>query len=398
MFTTMEAGTMTTRAHGALGRVLIIGAGLGGLTLAHGLARAGIDFRVYEQERGVHARFQGHRIGLRTEGREALLACLPERLHGLSDAVCGDLTGPGLVLDSQLNELHRGPGFEPDAIVVDRHVLRHLLLTGLTDQVEFGRRLSGVAEQPDGTVRATFADGSEAAGDVLVGADGGSSAVRARLLPHIRLVESDLCGALGRTMLTDRFAALVPGASTMVKGPGATLVLGPMRFRRPPVEAAAELAPDVRLPATSSYLRWVMLVPPDHPIGRPGAAARDAREVVLDLIAGWHPDLVDLIAAGDPDNNVAGRSMVTDRPLEPWAARRMTLLGDAAHLTLASGGNGANNALRDAELLCRHLVQADRGGLDVVAALEAYQDEMLARGNAAVEHSKEALGRFIPDS
>jgi len=394
----MEGLHMTTTARGALGRVLVIGAGLGGLTLAHGLARAGIDFRVYEQERGVHSRFQGYRIGLRTEGREALLACLPERLHALLDAVCGDLTGPGLVLDSQLNELQRGPGFEPDAIVVDRHVLRHLLLTGLIDHVEFGRRLSGAAELPDGTLRATFTDGSEAAGDVLVGADGGNSALRAWLLPHIRLVESDLCGALGRTTLTDRFAPLVPGASTMVKGPGSTLMLGPMRFRRPPVEAAAELAPDVRLPATSSYLRWVMLVPPDHPMSRPGAAAQDAREVVLDLIAGWHTDLVDLIRAADPGNSAVGRAMVTDRPLEPWTAGRMTLLGDAAHLTLASGGNGANTAFRDAELLCRRLVQADRGELEVGAALEAYQREMLARGNAAVEHSKEALGRFLPES
>jgi 2-polyprenyl-6-methoxyphenol hydroxylase-like FAD-dependent oxidoreductase len=390
---------MTTSERRRQGRVLVIGAGLGGLTLAHGLVRAGVDVRVYERDRGMHARFQGYRIGLQPAGREALLACLPERLRPLLEAVCGDLAGPGLVLDPQLNELQRGPGFDPDAVVVDRHVLRHLLLADLGGRVEFGRRLDGFEERPDGTVRATFAGGADAVGDVLVGADGGGSTVRARLLPDVRLVESDLCGALGRTVLTDRFAALVPGASTMVRGDGATLMLGPMRFRRPPAEAAAELAPDVRLPATPSYVRWVTLVPPDHPLGRPGAAAgRDARAVVLELIAGWHPDLVELVRAGDPDNNIVGRASLTDRPLEPWAARRVTLLGDAAHLTLASGGSGANNAFRDAELLCRLLVQADRGELEVTAALRAYRAEMLARGNAAVEHSREALGRFLPAS
>lgn len=380
--------------------VIVIGAGLGGLTLAQGLRRAGVDVRVYEQDRGAHARFQGYRIGLRGPGRRALASCLPERLHPLLDATTGDISGPGLVVDDQLRELGRGPGFDEETRVVDRHVLRHLLLAGLGDRVHFGRRLARYEEDGD-SVRAVFEHGGTAAGEVLVGADGGGSAVRRQLLPGVRLVESDLCGALGRTTLTERFAHLVPGAGTMVKGRGTTLMLGRMPFPRPPAEAAAELAPDVALPAAESYLRWVLLVPSDHPAARPGSAARpgaerpDARRVVLELIDGWHPDLVELIRAGDADNSIVGRAMVMERPVEPWPQGRVTLLGDAAHLMLATGGSGANTALADAELLRRILVEVAAGRRSTAAALDEYQADLLGRGNAAVRESKEALRQFV---
>ena len=374
-----------------VGRVLVIGAGLGGLTLAHALVRAGIDVAVYEADDGSGERFQGYRIGLAEPGLAALRASLPQRLYELIEITSGSLTGPGLLFDEQLTVLSRDlEGPAEDARAVDRQVLRRILLGELGERVAPGKRLTGVTEGADGTVTARFADGTQATGAVLVGADGGNSVVRRHLVPEVGLVDSDLCGAMGRTPITDRFLRLVPGRGTMVKGPGVTLMLGRMQFGREPSEAAAELAPGLDMPYRDSYVRWVLLVPPEHAAV---TESGDARELVLDLIDGWHPDLRDLVARADM--SAVGRAKICDRPMPSWPVGRVTLLGDSAHLTLASGGNGANTAMQDAVRLSARLAEADRGERDLASALGEYQDDLLDRGDAAVEHSKEALKRFV---
>ncbi|MDN3354400.1 NAD(P)/FAD-dependent oxidoreductase [Actinomadura sp. DC4] len=374
-----------------LGRVLVIGAGLGGLTLAHALVRTGIDVRVYEADDATGDRAQGYRIGLLPAAMDALRASLPQRLFALVEATGGSLTGPGLLFDERLNVLHRDLEGPPgDARAMDRQVLRRILLGGLGDRVAYGRRLTGFTEGT-GTVTARFADGTDATGAVLVGADGGGSVVRRHLVPEVGLVAADLCGAMGRTPVTDRFLRLVPGRGTMVKGPGLTLMLGRMEFGTEPSAAAATLAPELDLPYRDGYVRWVLLVPPERPATPEGG---DARELVLDLIDGWHPDLLDLVSSADM--SLVGRSRIHDRPMPPWTAGRVTLLGDAAHLTLASGGNGATTAMQDAVRLSALLARVRRGERDLIPALEEYQADLLERGNAAVEFGKQALKRFVP--
>ncbi|MEU1390649.1 MULTISPECIES: NAD(P)/FAD-dependent oxidoreductase [unclassified Nonomuraea] len=374
-------------------RVLVIGAGLGGLTLAHALVRAGLDVGVYEADDGTGERAQGYRIGLAPPAMEALRAALPQRLYELAEATSGSLTGPGLLFDERLTLLSGDlPGPE-ESRAFDRQVLRQILLGDLDDRVAFGKRLTRFVEGADGTVTALFADGTQATGNVLVGADGGNSAVRRQLVPEVKLIDADLCGAMGRTPATDRFLKLVPGRGTMVKGPGITLMLGRMQFDREPCEAAAELVPGLPMPFRESYVRWVLLVPPEHPAAAaPGR--EDARELVLELIDGWHPDLRDLVRSADMSG--AGRSRIHDRPMPPWPVGRVTLLGDAAHLTLASGGNGANTAMQDAVRLSARLTEADQGRWDLISALRDYQHDLLERGNAAVEVGKQALRRFVP--
>ncbi|GAA4626385.1 FAD-dependent monooxygenase [Actinoallomurus vinaceus] len=374
-------------------RVLVIGAGLGGLTLAHALIRAGVDVRVYEADDGADERLQGYRIGLGRPAMDALRASLPQRLYELVEVTSGGLTGPGLMFDEQLNVLSRDlQGPPAEARAVDRQVLRRILLGALEDRITYGKRLTGFTEA-DGTVTARFADGTEATGQVLVGADGGNSVVRRQLVPEVRLVDSDLCGAMGRTSLTDRFLRLVPGRGTMVRGPEVTLMLGRMQFDREPSEAAAELAPELPMPYRDSYVRWVLMVPPEHPAAT-GPRIEDARDLVLELIDGWHPDLLDLVRSADM--SASGRSRIFDRPMPPWPVGRVTLLGDAAHLTLASGGNGANTAMQDAVRLAARLSETGRGEGDLTAALGEYQADLLERGNAAVEHGKAKLKTFIP--
>ncbi|AHI01479.1 NAD(P)/FAD-dependent oxidoreductase [Kutzneria viridogrisea] len=374
-------------------KVIVIGAGLGGLGLAHRLIRAGFEVEVHERDSAVEARFQGYRVGLGGHGLAALRGCLEPRLLPLLEAVSGDVAGPGRAVDAQLNLLAETPPRD-EGRLFDRHVLRHLLLAGLSGHVRFDRKLDRYEELADGRVRAWFADGSSSTGDVVVGADGMGSTVRRQLVPSVQVYELDVWGAIGRTPLTERFAGLVPGWSTIVNTKQAQLFLGKMPFRRPPHEAAAELAPDVRLPATPSYLRWVMMIPHDHPgdfrslEGDPEAGLA----AVLELMADWHPELRALVRNADKHNSGIGPLRGTD-PVRPWPTRAVTLLGDAAH-PAPPGGLGANLAFIDGELLCAKLIAVRDGEVGLIAALADYERDMCEYATEALAEAMKTLESF----
>ncbi|MFI9325784.1 FAD-dependent oxidoreductase [Kitasatospora aureofaciens] len=374
-------------------KVMVAGAGIGGLCLAHGLVQAGVDVRVYERERAAHSRYQGFRIGLNEHGLAALRECLPQRLHGLLAAVTGPMAGGRLVLDRHLHEIRR-LGAVDGGTATDRHVLRQLLLTGLSGHIEFGKTVTGYTERADGTVEARFGDGTTATGDLLVGADGIGSAVRRQLLPEAEIVTLPGNAVLGRTPLTERFAALVPGFGTIVHGPGIIMLLGRMEFRRPPRLAVAELAPDVLLPDTDNYLRWVVMLPVPHsrePDGWPAV-----RDQLLTLLDDWHPDLLDLVRQSDVVNS-SPLTVRCAKPVPHWGGtRRVTLLGDAIHPMPPSGGQGANTALRDAALLSRSLAAVQRDEAELPAAVAQYELRMLDYGFTAVTESLQHLPDFTP--
>ncbi|MFC6086159.1 FAD-dependent oxidoreductase [Sphaerisporangium aureirubrum] len=361
-------------------RVIVIGAGLGGLALAQSLLRAGVAVDVYERDAGLEARFQGYRIGLGDRGLPALKRCLPERLHPLLHAVSGDMAGEGRAVDTRLNELGRTP-VQDEGLLFDRHVLRHLLHAGLDGHVHFGKRFDAYEPLPGGGVRAFFDDGTTVTGDLLVGADGMGSAVCRQLLPSVEILDTGVAGVIGRTPLTPELAPLVPGWSTLVQDGNLNLFIGKMPFRRPPHEAAAELAPDVKLPETSSYLRWVLLLPPGA--HEASEEVRDGVDFVADLVRGWHPLLRAMIREADRGNSGLGPIRYAD-PLPAWEPGPVTLLGDSAH-PMPPGGLGANLAFQDAVSLRDELAPVARGEAPLLPALAAHQQRM--RDTAASVHS-----------
>lgn len=370
-------------------RVAVAGAGLGGLCLAQGLRSAGIDAEVYERDPAIAARFQGYRLMLDPHGDDALRGCLPRRLHPLLDAVVGDAAAAGLVLDPQLDQIGElGPA--RTGVVVDRDVLRHLLLAGLT--VRTGAALAGYDRPGNGGVTARFANGDQATADLLVGADGVGSAVRATLAPDIVPTDTGVRFAIGRTPLTDQFVGLERAFGSKITGDGLSLLLGAMRFRTPPRQAAADLAPEVTLPDVGDYVRWAMILPPGGSVG-----VTDPQDAVLSMIDDWHPDLRTLIEQADPDNSTLLSIRVVE-PGERWTRGPVTLLGDAIHATSPTGGNGANTALRDADLLRRRLIEATDGTRDLDSAVDDYEQQMLAYGADAVQFSLRALPAYASPS
>jgi 2-polyprenyl-6-methoxyphenol hydroxylase-like FAD-dependent oxidoreductase len=194
----------------------IIGGGIGGLCLAQGLKRVGISFAVYERDRTPDARLQGYRLNIEPVGARAVHECLPPKLWSQLVATAGDV-GEGMIFyDEHLRQLMRedprpppaGPTDETHA--VSRATLRWLLLAGLEAEVTFGKEFVRFEKIVGDKVRAIFADGSSATGDVLVGADGVNSRVRRQLLPNAKVIDTGGFGIGGILPLNPAVEAWLP--------------------------------------------------------------------------------------------------------------------------------------------------------------------------------------------
>jgi hypothetical protein len=221
-------------------RVIIVGAGTGGLCLAQGLKRAGIDVAVYERDRTRRDGLQGYRVGIDPDGSRALHACLPPELFETFVATCARPPRYFSMLTEQLAEVlcleERRPTDPIDSEKpVSRMTLRQVLLTGVEDVVSFDRAFTHYEHRPDGRVTAFFEDGSSATGDVLVAADGSNSRVRRQYLPHTALVDSGLLGITAKVPLTEGTERLLPdkvfhGVSMVFAPKGYSCILHVMEF------------------------------------------------------------------------------------------------------------------------------------------------------------------------
>src|SRR4051794_30489299 len=241
--------------------VLIAGGGLSGLCLAHGLRRAGHTADVFERDPD-HARRTGYMLHMNAFGGEGLRTCLPDDLFELylETSRATPERRQSIVLDSRLNELssqpHLGPpneGPRPHT-GVHRRTLRQILLARL--DVQLGRPAVSYEELGD-RVRLHLADGGTAEGDVLVGADGIRSAIRAQRLPEVRVIEAsvDGIGVFGRSPVTPDIPSLLrQGVIPAPAGRGNRLLLGSSTPRRPVAEAPAAIAPDVSLEPVEPYV------------------------------------------------------------------------------------------------------------------------------------------------
>jgi 2-polyprenyl-6-methoxyphenol hydroxylase-like FAD-dependent oxidoreductase len=389
-------------------RVAVAGGGLGGLCLAQGLLKAGVDVTVYERDAHLAVRRQGYRLHVDARAGLALEQCLPPESLAVFQATCGDASTRLTVVSERLrllNEQRRTGSADPYAPAtlstsVNRQTLREVLAAGLDGRLVFGCELTRY-EAGSGGVRLHFADGRQAEADLLVGADGVNSAVRGQYLPAAAAVDTGKRCIYGKTPLraaaADRLPSALRDGFTAVIGGKVGMATGLVRFRQRPEQAAPGLSP------AEDYLMWAVAADrgqfgvPDERLTAMSPA--DLHALSAKLIRTWHPDLRALHAQAAVDETFLVR-IRTSPPVPAWPPSRVTVLGDAIHAMSPARGSGANTALQDAALLCRTLAGAGRTGAggagaaladgDLVAAVGDYEKQMRDYGYAAVAASSQA--------
>lgn len=337
-------------------KALLIGGGIGGLSAAIALRRAGFDVAVYERAPALTE--VGAGISL---WRNALAALdrleVGESLRALG--VAGQ-TGAFRRPDGRVLLEMRSGKFDTAAsdmiLLVHRAELLDVLLSAAgQDIVRTGAELTSL-RQTESQVVARFAGGAEETGDILIGADGLRSTVRAALFGQ----QAPRYGGYTayRAVTTFDHGRLLPG-ETWGRG---------QRFGQ--------------WGMTAGRVYWYATE--SQPEGLPDPAqGRQAR--LLALFRGWHAPVEELIAATDQRSIL--RNDVFDRPpLARWSSGRVALLGDAAHPMTPDMGQGGCQAIEDAVALADCLSAEN----DVAKALARYSRIRLPRASRIVRESRQA--------
>jgi salicylate hydroxylase len=355
-------------------RVVIIGAGIGGLTAALTLLRAGLEVQVFEQAaelREVGAGIQVspnatrllHRLGLAEQLRRVAVRPVALEMRRWQD---------GTVLSRQLLADVCEATFGAPYYHFYRPDLLSVLAAALPDGVvHLHRRCIGVS-QDEGGAEVSFADGTTVRADVIIGADGIHSTVREALFgaefPHFS-------GSIA-------YRGLVPAER-----------LEYLKLER---NASAWLGPERHFVhyyvGAGRFVNFVAVVP----AGDWRVESWSARGEVADALtefADWHPQLREIIRAVD----VTNRWGLYDRaPLEHWSVGRVTLLGDAAHAMLPFMAQGAVQSIEDAFVLAKCLASAER--TSIPAALRRYEEIRKPRASQVQERARQnGITFHLPD-
>ena len=391
-------------------KVLIIGAGLGGLCLAQSLRSSHIDFEVFERDLSPWDRPQGYRLHLEADALNALREALPSDLHRLFEATAMRTNPFTTLLKQDLSVLKRIPTDDgqdgqhwPQFVSkekihcnVDRATLREIVLLGIEDRCHFDKRLLHYESSPDG-VTVTFADGTTATGDVLIAADGIRSVVRQQRAPQLNLMDAGVQAIYGRVPYPAA-AKLLPGETLndifgiAIDERKLFLGTGAVRFPTKPDIAAQQLTPRVTLKPQEDYAVCIVggrhQLFPKNAIELRDASPQSLQALAVDMLTAWPQPARDLVANGD-SSSFFMVSMFTSIPGKLDAPMNVTFLGDAIHAMTPTLGRGANLAMRDAVLLGRQLKTVSNGGKLMQDALATYEEELLRYGFDVVRESVE---------
>src|SRR5258706_3780331 len=361
-------------------RVAIVGGGLGGLAAALFLRKAGLEAIVYEQASELREVGAGIFVSpnmvrpLEKLGLGDALARIAVRLEqGWEFRRWRD--GRILFVQTMGDECMRLYGAH--CYVAHRADLLQLLRDALpAEALHLGHRCIDVAQNGE-----IHFEKMHIKADIVIGADGIHSIVREAIAPKIEPTFSGLCA----------FRCLVPAerAPEMARRPVQTVWLGPERhFVHYPISAGRTVNVVGIVPAgTWRTESWT---------------AEGKIEDMLREFEGWDARLRQLIVSATDTKRWA----LYDRaPLERWSAGRISVLGDAAHAMMPFLGQGAAQALEDAEALAECLREASPGS--AAQALARYEQmrrprasevQLMSRGRGNQNHLSDGPEQLARDA
>lgn len=339
-------------------RVVIIGAGIGGLTAAIALQHAGYEVEVYDRVRDL--RPVGAGISLWSNGVKVLnrlgLGEKIARIGGLMDRMEYRNIMGELLNDIDLAHLVEEVGQRPYPVA--RADLQNMLLESYSGEVKLNCKCVGVEEDENG-VTAIFADGHRTTGDLLVAADGIRSTLRQYVLgeevqPHYR-------GYVN-------WNGLVPVSEDLA--PKNTWAIYVGEHKR------ASMMP---VAGDRFYFFFDMPLPKEE-----AAQSGEVRQDLRQFFTGWAEPVQALIERLDPAK--VNRVLIHDvGPIERMVRGRVALLGDAAHATCPDLGQGGCQAMEDGLVLTQYLLTTNLG---VEYALKRYEGERKERADAVVQKAR----------
>ncbi len=345
--------------------IAIVGAGLGGLTLARILHVHGVQAAVFDLDASATARPQGGMLDLHQDSGQAALR--DAQLFDAFQAVIYVGGDAMRILDQHGTVLmaDEGDGARPE---VSRRDLRDLLLGALPgDAVRWNSKATAIRALGGGRHHVTLADGSSFTTDLLIGADGAWSRVRPLVssatptYSGVTFIETRLLDARTRHPET---AALV--------GDGFTFALSEGRGIITHGEPGDRLEAYVALRVPEDWARRVDFTDTER-----------VKLALLEQFTGWDERLLAFIT--HVDGAFAPRPIHALPVGHRWARTPgVTLLGDAAHLMSPFAGEGANLAMQDGAELARALIARPD---DIEAALAVYEAALFARVEGAAAES-----------
>lgn len=382
---------------------IIIGAGIGGLCLAQGLIKNGIDVSVFERDRSPADRLQGYRLNINEEGVQALKKCLPEELHSVFLSTCGYPSDDFNVYDKNMKELLsiNMNGSSEEIKAVSRMTLRQVLLSGLSDSVHFNKKFIHYGKTVEDKVEAYFEDGTSAVGDVMIAADGANSEMRKQFLPQAKRVDTGIVSIVGKIPLTDQVRTLLPADTFSILGArGVEMSMTLQEFQNKLENESSEYDSGILFDNTQDYLMWGIFGRKEK-FENYGDVLKldseDLEKLVMMKIKNWHPNIQKLMQFSD-SKATSIFPIYTSEPVEKWETENISLLGDAIHSMTPMNGLGANMALKDAELLCNNLIEVVEDKLTLKEAIEYYETQMLDYGFEAVRISRKTAEHSSSDS
>lgn len=338
-------------------KALVIGGGIGGLTMAHALRREGIAATVYERVQNLERAQFGSGFFLWSNAMAALKQldlADPVATVGAPIRRFQEFTARGEQFANWPVDEMSAPAGVP-SICVSRADLHPILLRGLGEgKVRLGADCTGFVQDATG-VTAHFADGRTARGDLLIGADGTHSITRDGLR---RQGSPRYAGySAWHAIIDDPYRDTLGDTFREAWGRGARFIHYPVGHGR-------------------RYWAGFLAVPEDFP------TPDGARAAMLAGFGRWMEPLKALMAA-TTEGDIHRTPIYTRLPLRHWGAGRVTLLGDSAHPMTPNLGQGACQAIEDAVVLAKCLRGVGLAG-DIPAALRDYEGRRKGRTASVV--------------